>query len=85
MFVTEEANQAMLKLVGAILVIAGVLYSTWVALGHRKLSRPPQSADNENAPSLEPDKQGLRFLGLSKNLPAVIAVVIGAALLLYAE
>ncbi|ATU94586.1 hypothetical protein [Phyllobacterium zundukense] len=75
----------MFKLVGAILVIAGVLYSVWVALSHRKLSRPPQSSDSENAASLEPRRQGLRFLGLTKNLPAAIVIVIGAALLLYVE
>ena len=74
----------MLKLVGAILIITGVLYSAWVALSHRRLSKPPQSADNQNAVSLEPQRQGLRFLGVSKNLPALLAIVIGGALLLYA-
>ncbi|MBZ9654540.1 hypothetical protein [Phyllobacterium lublinensis] len=75
----------MLKLIGAILIIAGVLYSTWVALRHRSLSRPPhQTADNENTASLEPRRQGLGFLGLSRNLPALVAIAAGAALLLYA-
>ncbi|UXN67042.1 hypothetical protein N8E89_21155 (plasmid) [Phyllobacterium sp. A18/5-2] len=75
----------MLKLIGAILVMAGVLYSVWVALSHRKLSQPPRSSDNENSVSLEPDRQGLRFLGLKQNLPSIILLVIGAALLLYGD
>ena len=74
----------MLKLIGAILVIAGLLYSVWAAL-HRKLSQPPRSSDNENLASLEPNRQGLRFLGLKQNFPAIILMVIGAAFLLYAE
>ena len=75
----------MFKALGAILIIAGVLYSVWAALSHRRLSQPPQTPDNENSPSLEPRRQGMKFLGLTKNLPALILIVIGGALLLYAN
>jgi hypothetical protein len=73
----------MLKILGALLLIGGVLLAVWTALSHRKLSQPPRSAGNENEASLEPPRQGLGFLGLTKNLPAIVLVVIGAALLLY--
>ncbi len=76
----------MFKALGAILIVVGVLYSVWTALSHRKLSQPPQqSSDNQNSPSLEPRRQGMKFLGLTKNLPAIFLIVIGGALLLYAD
>lgn len=75
----------MLKVIGALLLIGGVLFAVWTALSHRRLSQPPQSADNENEASLEPPRQGLGFLGLTRNLPAIVLMVIGAALLLFAE
>lgn len=75
----------MLKVIGALLLIGGVLFAVWTALSQRRLSQPPQSAGNENEASLEPPRQGLGFLGLTRNLPAIVLVVIGAALLLYAE
>ncbi|MHC1550709.1 hypothetical protein [Phyllobacterium sp. K27] len=76
----------MLKILGALLLIGGVLFAVWTALSRRKLSQPPhQSARNENEASLEPPRQGLRFLGLTRNLPAIVLVVTGAALLLYAQ
>lgn len=75
----------MLKIVGALLLIGGVLFAVWTALSHRKLSQPPRSPGNGNEASLEPPRQGLGFLGLNKNWPAIVLTVIGATLLLYAE
>jgi hypothetical protein len=76
----------MFKALGAVLLVVGVLYSVWAALGRRKLTQPPKpSSDNESAPSLEPRDQGMKFLGLSQNLPALILIIIGGALLLYAD
>ncbi|MBZ9605261.1 hypothetical protein [Phyllobacterium chamaecytisi] len=72
----------MLKALGAVLVTAGVLYSAWSALSGRRLSRPP---DNQNSPSLEPRGQGLKFLGLTRNIPAIVLIVVGGILLLYAD
>ena len=73
----------MLKALGAILVIAGVLYSG--SAGRRRLSQPPRSPGNQNSPSLEPRGQGLKFLGLTKNIPAIVMIVIGGLLLLYTD
>ena len=75
----------MLKALGAILVMAGVLYSVWAALGRRRLSQPPQSPVHQNSPSLEPRGQGLKFLGLTKNIPAIVMIVIGGVLMLYTD
>jgi hypothetical protein len=69
------------KAFGAILVIAGVLYSVWAALSHRKLSQPPRSSANQNSASLEPRAQGLKFLGLTNNLPAIALILTGGVLL----
>ncbi|WP_271899691.1 hypothetical protein [Candidatus Phyllobacterium onerii] len=75
----------MLKALGAILLVAGVLYSAWAALSGRRLSRAPQSPDNQSSPSLEPRGQGLKFLGLTRNIPAIVVIVVGGILLLYAD
>ncbi|MGH6861795.1 MAG: hypothetical protein ACRECY_16205 [Phyllobacterium sp.] len=75
----------MFKIVGAVLLIGGVLSAVRTALSHRKLSQPPRTTDNDNEASLEPQRQGLGFLGLKQNWPAIALMVAGAALLLYAE
>lgn len=72
-----------MKIAGALLIGAGLLYAVWVAISARRLSTPPKHPDNENRPTLEPGGQGLRFLGLNRNWPALVLMAIGAALLIY--
>ena len=73
----------MLKLIGVLFVIGGLLYLVWKVLGSRTLSEPPRSAANVNYESLEPRGQGMHFLGLARNWPALAAIAIGAALLIF--
>jgi len=67
-------------LVGAVLMIGGLLYLFQEALS-RRLSAPRQSAHGSE--TLEPRRQGLRFLGLSRNWPALMAIAAGALLLVF--
>ena len=67
---------------GALLVIVGVIVLANQAIGRGRLSRPGVSA---SAPvdTLEPPRQGMRFLGLGANWPGILLIVIGGALLLF--
>ncbi|WP_083338533.1 hypothetical protein [Ensifer sp. LCM 4579] len=69
-------------LTGAFLVICGLLYMIAAALSRRRLSKEPDPAV-EPRQSLEPRRQGLRFLGVGRNWPGVVLMFIGALLLLY--
>lgn len=71
-------------LIGAFLVFCGVLYITAEALGRRRLSEPPDPSRKEGPKrTLEPRRQGLRFLGLVRNWPGVALIAAGAILLLF--
>jgi hypothetical protein len=67
-------------LTGAVLMIGGLLYLFQEALS-RRLSEPRQSAHGNQ--TLEPRPQGLRFLGLSRNWPALLIIAVGALLLIF--
>ncbi len=66
---------------GALLFIVGVLFLANQAIGRGRLSRHGMSA---SAPvdTLEPPRQGMRFLGLGSNWPGIVLIVIGGVLLL---
>ncbi|PDS78341.1 hypothetical protein [Rhizobium sp. L43] len=65
-------------LTGAALIIGGLLFLFSSVLG-RKPSNPHQLP--QGGTTLEPQRQGLRFLGLSKNWPALAVIAVGALLL----
>ena len=69
-------------LVGAILIIGGVLYLFWEAVSRRRLSDPHRSYGADTQPTLEPRQQGLSFLGLVRNWPGLFMLVAGAVLLM---
>jgi hypothetical protein len=72
----------MMKIAGAFIMSAGLLYSVWIALSARNLTNPPRQSDNANSPTIEPERQGLQFFGWTRNWPALALVVIGALLML---
>ncbi|WP_246713367.1 hypothetical protein [Rhizobium sp. BK619] len=65
-------------LIGAALIIGGLLLLFSSALGRRP-SDPHQKP--QGGSTLEPRRQGLRFLGISKNWPALAVIAVGALLL----
>ncbi|MBX4954129.1 hypothetical protein [Rhizobium lentis] len=67
-------------LIGAALIISGLLFLFSSAL-LRKPSNPHQLP--QGGTTLEPRRQGLRFLGLSHNWPALAVIAIGALLLAF--
>jgi len=78
-------------LIGALLTVAGVVYMAGAALRRRQLSNPaPFSSAQDRStsnlssprPTLEPRRQGVRFLGLSQNWPGLLMIGVGLILLL---
>lgn len=68
-------------IVGAGMFLCGVLYLFREALGHRRLSDPHQSSRNIPEPTLEPRRQTLGFLGITRNWPGLGLMIVGALLL----
>lgn len=69
-------------LLGAVLVICGVLYMAKEALSARRLSQSPQSFRATPGVTLEPRRQGVAFFGLRRNWPGMALMAAGAVLLL---
>jgi hypothetical protein len=78
-------------LIGALLVVGGVVYMAGAVLGRGRLSDPapvraaPDSPTPKLAtpgPTLEPRRRGLGFLGLSQNWPGLLMMAVGFILLL---
>jgi hypothetical protein len=68
-------------LLGALMLIGGVLYTLWQALARKPLTDPSRLSRAEQ--TLEPRRQGVAFLGLTRNWPGVVLMVLGAICLLY--
>ncbi|TIO07497.1 hypothetical protein [Mesorhizobium sp.] len=78
-------------LIGALLIVAGVVYMAGAALGRGRLSDPepvhtapdrPTPKLATPGPTLEPRRRGLGFLGLSQNWPGLAMMAVGVILLL---
>lgn len=65
---------------GGALVIAGLLFLAARAIWGGRLSDPTRSASAKD--TLEPPRNGLRFLALGQTWPGLAMMVIGAVLLL---
>jgi hypothetical protein len=66
--------------IGALLFICGVLFLVREATRQRRLSHPHKL--DHGSPTLEPRRQGLRFLGVNRNWPGLGLIALGAVLLL---
>ncbi|MFT2213932.1 hypothetical protein [Rhizobium giardinii] len=67
---------------GAILFICGLLLLFREALARRRLSDPSKPIEGAASPTLEPRRQGLGFLGVSRNWPGLGLMAAGAILLI---
>jgi hypothetical protein len=68
--------------IGAFLVVCGLLVMARTAIFRDELSDPHASPDEPGGLTLEPQRRGLRFLGLKENWPGALLMAIGALLLL---
>lgn len=68
-------------LLGALLVIAGVVMMARAALARGRLSDPGPNPNDTGRPTLEPRHRGVGFLGLKANLPGILMIVAGILLI----
>lgn len=73
---------ALLPIVGALLFLAGVVYSARAAIRRGRMSDPRPDPEDTAARSLEPRRRGLGFLGLAANWPGFVMMAAGAVMLL---
>jgi len=66
---------SMLVLVAAICIVLGVLFLAWEALRTRPLSHFHRPSGSK--PTLEPEGQGLRFLGPARNWAGLALISAG--------
>ena len=77
-------------IIGALLFVAGIVYMAGATLRRGRLSdsATAHAASDRmmpaTGPTLEPERRGLRFLGLATNWPGLLMLIVGAALLLSA-
>jgi hypothetical protein len=67
--------------IGALLVIGGFLWTAHTAIFRGELSQP-HAATEDAGVTLEPERRGLRFLGLRANWPGIAMMGVGALMLL---
>jgi len=67
---------------GALLVIAGVLYLAAQAIWYGRMSDVAPSRPGSVGTTLEPPRRGVRFLGIGSNWPGILLMAAGAVLLL---
>lgn len=66
--------------IGALLVIGGMVYLASQAIWRGRLSGEGRTSAGTG--TLEPPNRSVGFLGLGSNWPGIVAIVVGAALLL---
>ena len=71
-----------LELLGALMVLAGVVYMAWSAIHRGRMSDPAAGPSDAGKRTLEPRHRGLGFLGWKANWPGLLLAGLGALLLL---
>ena len=69
--------------IGALLLICGLVYMARAAIFRGDLSEPHATGYDPRSVTLEPERRGLRFLGVQANWPGMVMVAAGAVLLLF--
>lgn len=64
---------------GVVLVVAGLVYMAGFAIWSGRMSAEPSPSRGE---TLEPPRRGMKFFGLGRNLPGLIAMAVGFLLIL---
>jgi hypothetical protein len=69
-------------LVGALLVLCGVVYTARVAIFHGRSSDPRPDPDDAAIGTLEPQDRGIAFPGVRASWPGLLMMAVGSLMLL---
>lgn len=70
-----------LRIIGALLVLAGLVYMAMAAINRGKLSDPKPNPSDTAGRTLEPRHRGTRFLGIAVNWPGLAMIAAGVLLI----
>ena len=70
--------------IGALFFICGIQFLAWTAIFRGELSSTPARTPGDPSGTLEPDRRGLRFLGVSANWPGLVLLAVGPLMMLWA-
>ena len=68
--------------IGALLLIAGIVLIARAAIGRGRLSDPERNSGDTAGRTLEPRHKGVGFLGLGVNWPGLLLAALGGLMLL---
>lgn len=74
-----------IRLIGALLVLCGIVYLAGAAIYRGRMSDPGPNPHDTARPTLEPHHRGLRFLGLKVSWPGLLMIAIGGLMLLFGD
>lgn len=74
---------AISTVIGALLVVFGLLYMAGMAINRGKMSDPHTHARDPAGLTLEPRHSGMSVLGLKSNWPGIVIAAVGALMLLF--
>jgi hypothetical protein len=70
-----------IDLLGAILLLGGLVHMAWAAINRGRMSDPGPNPNDGGKRTLEPRHRGLGFLGWRANWPGLILAALGGLLL----
>jgi hypothetical protein len=70
-----------IELLGAILLLGGLVYMAWAAINRGRMSDPRANPNDAGKRTLEPRHRGLGFLGWRANWPGLVLTALGGLLL----
>ena len=71
-----------IELLGALMVLAGLVYMAWFAIRRGRMSDSSVTPNDAGKRTLEPLRRGVGFLGWRGNWPGLVLAGLGALLLL---
>jgi drug/metabolite transporter (DMT)-like permease len=78
-----EATVPTMIVIGAILVVCGVVLMAWASIHRGRMSDPDPNPNDTADATLEPRHRGLGFLGVKTNWPGLLLAGIGVVLLVW--
>ena len=70
-----------IELIGAILLLGGLVYMAWAAINRGRMSDPTANPNDAGKRTLEPRHRGLGFLSWRANWPGLVLAALGGLLL----
>jgi hypothetical protein len=78
----EASPVSAILVIGALLVLAGIVWMARAAIARGRLSDPRHNPGDAVDVTLEPQSKGLGFLRLGVNWPGLLLIVLGGLMLL---